>query len=121
MTPGSVPAAALAYEMDVIALFLDLPETPLRPSLADSRQARCWFQRGVPLKTVETALQLGSLRRLQRPAHAPALPGIRSLAYFQPVVEELLAAVCVTDAYREFVRRQLQAHVNASAGSRTGP
>jgi len=38
---------------------------------------------------VETALLLACLRRIVRPADLPPLPRIRSLAYFQPVMEEL--------------------------------
>lgn len=38
---------------------------------------------------VETALLLACLRRTVRPAEVPPLPRIRSLAYFQPVIEEL--------------------------------
>ena len=38
---------------------------------------------------METALLLGSLRRLIRPADAPRLSPIRSLAYFRPVIDEL--------------------------------
>jgi hypothetical protein len=61
MTPISSPAESLAYQMAVIALYLDLPETPLRVSPADQLQARYWFQHGVPFAIVQTALWLGSL------------------------------------------------------------
>jgi transposase len=47
-------------------------------------------QRRVPLTLIESALLLASLRRLLRPADSPPLSLIRSLAYFQPVIEELL-------------------------------
>lgn len=47
-------------------------------------------QRGVPLETVENALVLAATRRLVRPAEAPPLPLIRSLAYFSPIIEEVL-------------------------------
>jgi hypothetical protein len=40
---------------------------------------------------VETATLVGSLRRLIRPADAPRLSPIRSLAYFRPVIDELRA------------------------------
>jgi hypothetical protein len=46
--------------------------------------------RSIPLRIVESALLLGSLRQLIRPADLPSLPPIRSLAYFQPVIDELL-------------------------------
>lgn len=74
----------------MLTLYLDLPDTPLRTSVSDQRQARLWFDRGVPLEVVGTALLLACLRRKVRPPEAPPLPRIRSLAYFQPVIEELL-------------------------------
>jgi hypothetical protein len=36
---------------------------PLRASVPDQRQARIWFDRGVALEVVETALLLACLRR----------------------------------------------------------
>lgn len=110
MTPISAPAEALAYQLAVITLYADLPETPLRVSVSDQRQARRWFEEGVPLTIVETALVLGSLRRLTRPADALPLGGIRSLAYFQPVVEELLQ-VPVPDSYRAYLQFKIQPYL----------
>jgi hypothetical protein len=43
----------------------------------------------VPLSLVESALLLGTRRRLARPDDLPPLPRIRSLAYFLPVIAEL--------------------------------
>jgi len=85
--PGSDPAT---YVASVLILYVDLPDTPLRASVQDQWQARRLHDRGIPLRLVETALLLASLRRLIRPADVPPLPPIRSLAYFQPVIEELL-------------------------------
>ena len=51
----------------------------------------------MPLHAVETALLVGSLRRLIRPAGAPPLSPIRSLAYFRPVIEELQHIPCPLD------------------------
>ena len=78
------------YVSTVLALYVDLPDTPLRASVPDQRQARTWCDRGVPLSVVETALLLACLRRTARPPDVPPLPRIRSLAYFQPVIDELL-------------------------------
>jgi hypothetical protein len=86
LEPNSNPAL---YVVAVLTLYVDLPDTPLRASVPDQRQARIWFDRGVPLEVVETALLLASLRRMVRPVDVPHLPRIRSLAYFQPIVEEL--------------------------------
>jgi len=81
LEPNSNPAL---YVNAVVILYVDLPDTPLRASVPDQRQARMWFDRGVPLPVVESALLLASLRRLVRPADGPPLSPIRSLAYFQP-------------------------------------
>jgi hypothetical protein len=78
------------YVSSVFMLYVDLPDTPLRASNPDYRLARSWFERRVPVSLVETALLLASLRRLARPRELPPLPRIRSLAYFQPIVDELL-------------------------------
>ena len=119
MTPVSEIAGALAYEMAVLAWYLDLPDTPLRTSVADQRQARRFYERQVPLAVIETALLLGSLRRLCRPAEAQRLPPIRSLAYFQPVVEELLETP-VPDGYRIYLQRKMQPYLRAPAGAQSG-
>ena len=60
----------------------------------------------VPLQIVESALLLASLRRLIRPADLPPLTPIRSLAYFQPVIDELLAHP-MPDNYLEYLRLKL--------------
>jgi hypothetical protein len=86
LEPNSNPAL---YVNAVLTLYVDLPDTPLRASVPDQRQARIWFDRGVPLEVIETALLLACLRRRARPSDVPPLPRIRSLAYFQPVIEEL--------------------------------
>ena len=86
LDPNSDPAL---YVAAVLTLYVDLPDTPLRASVLDQRQARLWFDRGVPLEVVETALLMACIRRTVRPADVPPLPRVRSLAYFQPVIEEL--------------------------------
>lgn len=58
------------------------------------------FARGVPLEAVENAFVLAASRRLARPANAPPLGVIRSLAYFSPVIDEVLASPVSQDYYR---------------------
>ena len=53
------------------------------------------------------ALLLGSLRRLIRPADAPRLAPIRSLAYFRPVIEELQENPA-PENYRDYLRLKLR-------------
>lgn len=83
------PVAGPAYVATVLALYLDLPDTPGRASAHDQAVARVWFEQGVPLAAVESGLLLGSLRRRVRPAGALPLPPVRSLAYFQAVIAEV--------------------------------
>ena len=64
------------------------------------------FARGVPLAVVENALVLACARRLLRPADAPPLGVIRSLAYFSPVIDEVLASGA-NDAYFQYLRTRL--------------
>ena len=104
LEPNSDPAL---YVSAVLALYIDLPDTPLRASVPDQRQARSWFDRGVPIEVVETALLLACLRRKVRPAGVLPLPRIRSLAYFQPVLEELHEHP-VPNGYLEYLRLKLR-------------
>jgi hypothetical protein len=57
-------------------------------------------ERGVPLEAVENALILAAARRLARPIGAPPLATIRSLAYFAPVLEEVLRVEVNPDYFR---------------------
>lgn len=109
MNPPTDPAAYIAA---VLALYIDLPDTPLRVNVSDHAVAQRFCENGIPLTLVETALLLASLRRRCRPPQAPPLPPIRSLAYFQPVIEELRTNP-VHESYIEYLRlkiRQVSAH-----------
>lgn len=61
------PDSASSYVASVVTLYLEMPDTPMRVSASDQWLARHLHQNGVPLETVETALLMGSLRRLIRP------------------------------------------------------
>ena len=95
------------YVHTVLSLYQQLPETPVLPSSRDRLQAHQLQQRGLSLTVIETAFLLGSLRRLLRPPQAPVLSPIHSLAYFGPVIEELLHNP-VPDTYLEYLRRKMQ-------------
>jgi hypothetical protein len=107
VSPSPAHPDAANYVTAVLNLFLGLPETPLRVSAQDRNCARQLYERGVPLRVVESAFLLASLRRLVRPREAPPLSPIRSLAYFQPVIEELLANPA-PDNYLEYLRQKLR-------------
>lgn len=72
----------------------------------DRSVALALHARGVPLVSVENALVLAAARRLVRPAGAPALGAIRSLAYFGPVIEEVLHSPAGQDYY-DYLRHRL--------------
>jgi hypothetical protein len=65
------------------------------------------YERGVPLSAVENALALAAVRRMIRPDGAAPLAMVRSLAYFLPVLDEVLATD-VSPAYYQHVRNKLQ-------------
>jgi hypothetical protein len=64
------------------------------------------YQRGVPLMAVENALLLAAARRLLRPTKAAPLGTIRSLAYFLPVIDEVLD-LAVSPDYFQFLRGKI--------------
>ena len=64
-------------------------------------------ERGVPIETVENAFVLAAARRLIRPVGAAPLGTIRSLAYFSPVIEEVLQ-LQVSQEYFQHLRHKLQ-------------
>ena len=74
---------------------------------ADRFFATQLHDRGVPLTIVENALILAAARRSTRPADAPPLGTIRSLAYFSPVIEEVLQ-LKVGPEYFRHLRNKLQ-------------
>ena len=79
---------------------------------ADRVLATQLHQRGVPLEAVENAFVLAAARRMIRPA-AAAPPGeIRSLAYFSPVIEEVLQ-LQVSQEYFQHLRQKLQRAASA--------
>lgn len=108
---------AESYVRTILRLYQQLPETPTQPSSRDCFCAHQLQQRGVPLDLIESAFLLGSLRRLLRPPGAPPLPPIRSLAYFHPVIEELLHTP-IPDSYIEYLRFKMQQFAEKKITSR---
>jgi len=104
-----------AYIIAVLMFYADLPDTPLRPGPQDQSLARRLHQQGVPLMIVESALLLGSLRRLIRPADAPPLSPVRSLAYFQPVIAELQQQP-LPNGYLDYLRAKLRSVSQSGTG-----
>ena len=65
------------------------------------------YQRGVCASLIENAFVLAAARRLMRPTDAPPLGPIRSLAYFLPMIEEVLVLHVSTD-YFQYLRHKLE-------------
>jgi hypothetical protein len=64
-------------------------------------------QRGVPLAVVENALVLAAARRLIRATDTAPLGTIRSLAYFLPVIDEVLG-LRVSPEYFRYLRQKIE-------------
>ncbi len=101
-----MPVDLEAYRQALVQLYLRLPDTPRRLSRFDLRLVRQFWERQIPLTVVETALLLASARRAARPTHALPLGPIRSLHYFLPVIEELLATPVPT-SYVAYLRSRV--------------
>ena len=94
------------YLRQVLEAYRKTPGTMGTVRRADRLLAAQRYQRGLSVKTIENALVLAAARRLMRPAEAPPLGTIRSLAYFLPVIEEVLE-LRVSPDYFEYLRHQL--------------
>jgi hypothetical protein len=105
-----VPSDLETYRQTLVDLYLRLPETPRRLSRFDLRLVRQLWQRQIPLTTVETAFLLASSRRAARRPDAMPLGPIRSLHYFMPLIEELLAQP-VPESYLAYLRSKAPLHL----------
>lgn len=95
------------YIAAVLNMYLELPETPSRAGPHDRRTALDLYEQRVTFLTIEAEMLLSSLRRLGRPPDYPPLAPIRSLAYFKPTIEELLANP-IPDGYLDYLRRKVR-------------
>jgi hypothetical protein len=94
------------YVRQVLEAYRKTPGTMGTVRRADRLLAAQLYQRGLSLKVIENALVLAATRRLIRPSEAPPLGTVRSLAYFLPVIEEVLASN-VSPEYFEYLRYKL--------------
>jgi hypothetical protein len=101
------PSGREDYVRKVLEAYRNTPGTCGHLRRPDRSLAIQLYLRGVPLHTVENALVLAAVRRLIRPADAPPLTTVRSLAYFMPVIEEVLETE-VGEEYFQYARQKLQ-------------
>jgi hypothetical protein len=94
------------YVNQVLEAYRKTPGTTGTVRRADRTLAAQLYQRGLSVKVIENALVLAATRRLIRPADAPPLGTIRSLAYFLPVIEEVKVLRASPD-YFDYLRHKL--------------
>jgi hypothetical protein len=95
------------YIQRVLSAYRQTPDTAGMIRRPDRLLAAQLHGRGVPLCAVENAFVLATSRRQIRPAGAPPLSTIRSLAYFAPVIEEVLESR-VNPEYYQYLRHKIQ-------------
>lgn len=94
------------YVRQVLEAYRKTPGTMGTIRRADRMLAAQLYQRGLSVKVIEDALVLAATRRMVRPATAPPLSPVRSLAYFLPVIEEVLE-LRVSPGYFAYLRHKL--------------
>jgi hypothetical protein len=95
------------YVRRVLEAYRKTPGTMGTVRRPDRTLAAQLFQRGISLTVVENALVLAATRRLIRRPDALPLGMVRSLAYFMPVIEEVLELRVSPDYFR-YLRQKLQ-------------
>jgi hypothetical protein len=95
------------YVRQVLDAYRKMPGTTGTVRRPDRLLAAQLHQRGVPIVVIENALVLAAARRLIRPAGSTALGTIRSLAYFLPVIEEVLSLRVHPDYFR-YLRHKIE-------------
>jgi hypothetical protein len=101
------PLTKEEYVERVLLAYRNTPETMGTVRRPDRLLAAQWYERYVPLAAVENALVLAVARRLYRSPGAPPLGTIRSLAYFDPVVEEV-RRMRISPDYFQYLRGKIQ-------------
>jgi hypothetical protein len=106
------PATQEEYVQRVLAAYRSTPGTTGTVRRPDRLLAGQLYERGVPLMVIENALVLTVARRLIRPMGSPPLNTIRSLAYFVPVIEEVMTLRVKPD-YFQYLRHKIARHAPA--------
>jgi hypothetical protein len=105
------------YIQSVLSAYRRTPGTAGTVRRVDRELAAQLYTRGVPLEAVENAMVLAAARRLFRPAEALPLGTIRSLAYFTPVIEEVLQ-LPLRPTYFQYLRYKIR-HFLQTANTRS--
>jgi len=101
------PISREDYIQKVLDAYRQTPQTTGMIRRPDRLLAAQLHGRGVPLCAVENAFVLATSRRLIRPRNAVPLNTIRSLAYFSPVIEEVLE-LRINPEYFQYLRHKIK-------------
>ena len=108
------------YVKQLLELYFHTPGTLGRVRREDRRLAVELHGRGVSLQTIENAFLLATARRCLRAPDAAPLAPIRSLAYFVPVIEEVIVTP-LPGEYGDYLKHRLRsiqaAHDNTRANT----
>ena len=101
-------SARLQYVREVLRLYTATPGVLGRVRRTDRTLAGQLFDRGVPIYAVDNAFVLAAARRILHNGFSASMPPVRSLYYFQGVIQEVLER---PPGYREIslLREQLAA------------
>jgi hypothetical protein len=95
------------YIRAVLEAYRKTPGTTGTVRRPDRMLAAQLYERGISLTVIEHALILAAARRLLRPPDAMSLGTVRSLAYFLPVIEEVMDLRISPDYFR-YLRHKLR-------------
>jgi hypothetical protein len=95
------------YIQKVLDTYRQTPGTTGMIRRPDRLLAAQLHGRGVPLGAIENAFVLATSRRLIRPRNAVPLNTVRSLAYFSPVIEEVLD-LRINPEYFQYLRHKIK-------------
>lgn len=95
------------YTDQLLDLYRHTPGTLGRVRREDRNLARELHDRGVSPKMVQEAFLLATARRCLRAPDAAPLAPVRSLHYFVPVMEEVMATP-LPDGYAEYLKWKLR-------------
>jgi hypothetical protein len=95
------------YIRQVLEAYRKTPGTTGAVRRPDRMMAAQLYQRRVPVTVIENGLVLAAARRLIRPPDAMPLGTVRSLAYFLPVIEEVLE-LRISPDYFQYLRQKLR-------------
>lgn len=101
------------FVAQVLNLYLSLPQTPARTSRIDRQLAAQWYTQKLNWEVLEGAMLLAAARRSLRDPELPPLPPIRSLHYFVPLLEEVLATPLAPE-YVQYLRGKLAGLIPAN-------